>query len=147
MGTATTRQFPARQDELETIRDFVDATCAALTSDERQLIMLVVEELFVNTIKHGYGGDRTGPVWLTLAPERNGVCRVTYEDRAPAHNPLHGFDESTLDAPVTERPVGGLGQYLVASLATESHYQRCGDRNVVELLMASETAGDNAPAG
>jgi anti-sigma regulatory factor (Ser/Thr protein kinase) len=93
-------------------------------------IELVIEELFSNTITHGYGGECDTPVWLQLLVQPGALCMI-YQDAATAFDPLqHDIRiADTLEA----RPRGGLGIRLVRSLATDFAYRRVGGRNVLTL--------------
>jgi anti-sigma regulatory factor (Ser/Thr protein kinase) len=132
VGNRVTRRFTAKQAEFEVIRDFIEAACADIEDDERRRAVLLVEELFANSVLHGYGGDSEQPVWLTLELETDG-CRIVYEDCAPAYDPF-SVDEPDLDATLPEdRPIGGLGIVFLNELSTARSYARRGDRNVIEM--------------
>jgi anti-sigma regulatory factor (Ser/Thr protein kinase) len=129
-----TRRFTAKQAEFDAIRAFVDTACASLDDDERKRAELLVEELFANSVHHGYGGDSDQPVWLTIHIDEHG-CRLQYEDCAPAYNPFLA-EEPDLDAAVPEeRPIGGLGIVFLNELSSDRSYSRRGDRNVIELVV------------
>jgi anti-sigma regulatory factor (Ser/Thr protein kinase) len=103
--------------------------------DEQQRIVLLVEELFANSVTHGYGGDSDQPVWLTLRMGKD-ECHVVYEDRAPPHDPFAKDTSALIDAPVEDRRVGGLGIVFLAELSSSHTYERRGNRNVIELDIA-----------
>jgi anti-sigma regulatory factor (Ser/Thr protein kinase) len=127
-----TRRFTAKQAEFDAIRAFIENACACVDDEERQRAVLLVEELFANSVFHGYGGDSDEPVWLTVDVDEHG-CRLVYEDRAPAYNPFLA-EEPDLDAIAPEdRPIGGLGIVFLNELSTERSYARRGDRNVIEM--------------
>ena len=132
MNSRVTRRFTARQAEFDAIRAFIEAACAEIEEDERQRAVLLVEELFANTVLHGYGGDSDEPVWLTVDVDSGG-CRIVYEDRAPAYNPF-ATDEPDLDSAAPEdRPIGGLGIVFLNELSSARSYARRDDRNVIEM--------------
>jgi serine/threonine-protein kinase RsbW len=99
-------------------------------------LQLVIEELFTNTVTHGYGGECDEPVEITLARE-GGNVRLVYQDAAKPYDPLSRLSESRarLDAPVDERPVGQLGVPLVAGLVDDFRYAREEGRNRLHLLL------------
>jgi anti-sigma regulatory factor (Ser/Thr protein kinase) len=132
VNNRVTRRFTARQAEFEAIRAFIESACAGIEEDERQRAVLLVEELFANSVFHGYGGDSDQSVWLTLDVEADG-CRIIYEDCAPAYDPF-SVEEPDLDARRPEdRPIGGLGIVFLNELSTARSYARRGDRNVIEM--------------
>ena len=129
--------FPARFEALPDALAFAaragaDAGCSA---DTCKRIELVIEELFTNTVDHGYAGtplpDSAHTVQLFSVAEPGGV-RIIYEDTAPAFDPtdLGGLD---IDQQVQDRQVGGLGRVLVARLPDSVTYQRSGNRNRIIL--------------
>ena len=132
MKSRETRRFTAKQAEFDAIRGFIENTCACVEEDERLRAVLLVEELFANSIYHGYGGDSDQPVWLTIDLDGR-RCRLIYEDCAPAYNPFLA-EEPDLDAAAPEdRPVGGLGIVFLNELSSERSYARRSNRNVIEL--------------
>lgn len=126
------RRFSARQAEFNSIAAFIDSQCSSLAPEERLRIILLVEELFANSVNHGYGGDSDQPVWITVHAG-NDTCRVIYEDCGPAYDPFAAVDESSTEAELEERRVGGLGIVLLMELSSGRTYERRGDRNVVQL--------------
>jgi serine/threonine-protein kinase RsbW len=96
-------------------------------------VVLVLEELFTNTVSHGYPAGIDGPVWISLAL-RGDVVEITYEDACPPFDPIGG-------APAIPRPnetgsVGGVGLALVRGLSASARYARLGERNRVTLTVA-----------
>ena len=132
MDSPATRRFSARQAEFDSIADFIESACANLKDDERLRIILLVEELFANSVNHGYGGDSDQPVWLTLGTGKQD-CHIVYEDCAPPYNPFAAVDASNMQADLAERPIGGLGIVLLTEFSSRRKYERRGDRNVIEL--------------
>jgi serine/threonine-protein kinase RsbW len=109
---------------------------AGVDRDATLRVVLVLEELFTNTVTHGYG-DVEGPVWVTLASQRDTVA-VTYEDAAPPFDPV-GHTPPPTPTP-EERMPGGLGLTLVRGLCVSASYARVGDRNRVILAVATSSA-------
>lgn len=132
------RVFPARMSALPQVAAFAAEVCraAGLAKEPRLRLTLLVEELFTNTIRHGHGRDSEEPVRLSfdLEPGRIGL---TYEDTAPPHDPFAVVAAPDEAAAVEERPVGGLGVLLVASLARDVEYRRTGGTNRISLVIAA----------
>ena len=132
METPARRRFTARQAEFDAIREYIESACASVRDDERMRVVLLIEELFANSVMHGYGGDSDQPVWLTVAVSDDRFD-VVYEDSAPPHNPFDGPGPDLDDADIDHRHVGGLGIVLLVEFSSKHDYQRRGDRNVIEL--------------
>lgn len=143
------RSFPARMDAFPRVKAFIDQVCTAagVSPEDRARLTLIVEELFTNTVKHGHGGDSESPVSLTLTPGA-AAFHVVYEDCAPRHDPFGAVRVPNDHTPLEQRPVGGLGMVLVASLSREVHYEYSAGRNRVALTLAlTAPPQDPAPRG
>lgn len=134
MDSPTTRQFSARQAEFDSVTAFIESATESLQPDAQLRLILLVEELFVNSVNHGYGGDSDQSVWLTL---RVGAedCYLVYEDCAPAYDPFASVDMSSAEGELDDRRIGGLGVVLLVELSSSRNYERRGDRNVIELYI------------
>ncbi len=122
--------FLAHRAELRRIGSFVEQFCTENSVPREKCLRLnvVLEELFVNTVTHGHRADADAPIWITLEPTAPGV-HVTYEDTAPAFNPLAYRVEMG--------KVGGLGVLLTRELAATRDYAYIFGRNRVRLSLAA----------
>ena len=86
-------------------------------------LALIVEELFVNTVRHGYRQECDAPIRIGLSREREEIA-LFYEDAAPRYDPLARLSKppASLAEPLEARPVGGLGVYLVGRLVRNARY-------------------------
>ena len=128
--------FPARLAELRRLGGFIEDYCAdhGIGREHRLRLNLVLEELFVNTIRHGHRGDCDAPVWVTVAAEPSAV-HVTYEDSAPPFNPYAHLPVKTPDNTLEMRKVGGLGVLLTRGLAASRDYAYLFGRNRIRLAL------------
>jgi anti-sigma regulatory factor (Ser/Thr protein kinase) len=133
------RQIRARRSEFPGLVALVEDASAASAKEDRLRLLLVVEELFCNSLEHGYGGECDQPVELELEPGADG-CRVLYRDRAPEFNPFADHAEPLLVASPELRPVGGLGIMLLSRYATWRRYRRQDGVNLIELFVPSASA-------
>ena len=128
MTNARSAMFLARLAELRPIAAFLERYCAeAQLARERCLrLNVVLEELFINTVRHGHRGESDAPVWVTLRAKPQAV-ELTYEDTAPPFNPLA----------YTAQPakIGGLGVLLTRELAAEREYAYLFGRNRLRLSL------------
>jgi serine/threonine-protein kinase RsbW len=135
------RQFTAQLRVLPETASFVDAFCSrhGIALPDALRLTLVVEELFTNTVEHGYHGDSDALIRVTLALDGNAVA-LLYEDRAPPHDPLSRLPESAVDVDATlgSRPIGGLGMLLVTQLVESARYGREDGCNRLWLKLARE---------
>ncbi len=113
-------------DGLQLALGFVEDFCAdrGVASGDVLRLVLVIEELFTNTIVHGYGGGHDAPVHIEIGIDPD-CLSVRFEEQAPAFDPLKYLDERApdLDAAADQRGVGGLGLPLVAEMAERFDYE------------------------
>jgi serine/threonine-protein kinase RsbW len=143
-GTQT-RIFRARLAETSDVSAFVVSAVAGM--DERLVmrLRLAVEELFVNTVTHGHGGDSDASVDVTVRVDDDRVVLV-YEDAAPPFDPFARVERPDAAATVEARDIGRLGLFLVTQVAAQCRYERIGERNrvTVELPAARQGRGDRS---
>jgi anti-sigma regulatory factor (Ser/Thr protein kinase) len=122
--------FRAERGELAALKSFLEQFCTAEGVPRETCLRLnvVLEELFVNTVKHGRRGDGAAPVWVSLATEE-GRLRVVYEDAAPPFNPYAWLAAGSRD----KLKPGGLGVLLTRELSATRDYAYLFGRNRIRL--------------
>ncbi len=92
---------------------------------------LALEELFMNVVMHGSaaGSRRCVEVSLTLGADN---LTMTMEDDGPGFDPL-SLPAPDVTASLEDRPVGGLGVFLVRQLMDTVTYARVGGRNQLRM--------------
>ena len=137
MPNAPLARFPAKMDSMAEIRTFVEDACttARIGREDCLKLLLIVEELFTNTVTHGYREESESPVWIAFDPCDTGFT-LRYEDAAPPHNPFGEYRPMDTAVLIAQQPVGGLGLKLIRSLATDAGYSREGERNCIRLTFA-----------
>lgn len=96
---------------------------------------LILDELFTNSVMHGYDHDPQGRIevraWIKWDenpgsdmdhPGPGRTLVVTLTDWAPAFNPLD-VPEPDLSASLEDRPIGGLGLLFVRRTADSMSYR------------------------
>ena len=139
MNLVTTRMgmFPSRLEEWKHARAFIEEFCrdAHIPKDSGLRANLVLEELFLNTVKHGHRGGSEAPVWITLSAS-GGEISLIYEDRAPPFNPFAEATREMLEALAETRREGGLGVILAHGLTSSADYAYVFGRNRIRLELA-----------
>lgn len=127
MDTAA-KSFPARMAALHDLLAYVSEICrnAGLSGDAKTKVELVIEELFCNTVAHGYQQDSDQAVWIAFAGEVQNL-RLLYQDEAPAFNPLN------LPGKTSENALGGWGMRLIENFADAAYHYENG-RNTLTLV-------------
>lgn len=139
MNVVTSRMgmFPSRSESWRDARTFIDAFCrsAAVPRESCLKANLVIEELFLNTVRHGHDGGSDAPIWITLE-RSDGRIRLTYEDCAAPFNPFAPGTRDMLEALAVVRREGGLGVLLAQGLTATAEYAYVYGRNRVRLTLA-----------
>jgi len=124
-GTPRSMTIAAKPASLGAVRTFVreGAMDAGLPEERIGELDLVIDELIMNVWTHGYSMDMPGDVTVTYTVPAPGELRVEVADQGVAFNPLEA-EPPDLASSLEARPIGGLGIYLVKSLATSLTYRR-----------------------
>lgn len=124
---ATTRGLAAALQTLE-------RTCAGRGVAAHLVLRarVVVEELFTNAIKYGYGGESERPVRLSV--EVGAVLTLVIEDEAPHFDPTSWRPAADLPANPAERPPGQAGIAMVMGLSTKVIYAPLPGGNRITLV-------------
>ena len=119
------------------VRTFVEDACgrARVGRDDCLRLTLLIEELFTNTVTHGYGRDTDEPVRIGIDVSHR-TASVSYEDTAPPHDPFRSASNPSDDTSVEGRPVGGLGVLLLTRMARKFGYSYSGGRNRITFELA-----------
>lgn len=128
--------FYARLGELREVTAFVERYCreAGLRREQCLKVNVILEELFVNTVRHGHRGDCDAPVWMSLETAEEAL-QVTYEDTAPPFNPYARLPVAPPDTTGEMRKIGGLGVLLTKELAHRRDYAYLFGRNRIRLTL------------
>lgn len=146
MTTPQPCRFEASLERFQDIRDYVERYCAdaGVGSETSGRLILVLEELFANTVEHGYsrvaGVAAEKHVWLTLSAGDGGIEAV-YEDAAPAHDPFAKAAVPDYSGPADSWQVGGVGVALVIKLGRKVSYDRAQGRNRIGFTILSRRSG------
>ena len=95
-------------------------------------VNLVLEELAINTINHGHD-EGLHEITVTFNSTDEALTIDVVDDGKP-FDPLHDAPIPDVNAPIHERPIGGLGVYLVRKLMDELTYRREEGRNHLTLV-------------
>ncbi len=103
-----------------------------VTSGTRRAMDLVFDDLLNNIVSYAYHDDdeHTIDVRVELSADR---LAVTITDDGIPFDPFASAAPDTALS-LEERPIGGLGIYLVRNLMDEVSYSRRTDKNVVILV-------------
>ncbi len=93
---------------------------------------LVLEELFINSVKHGGCAGMEDAVQVRLQLLSSGV-QIEFADRGASYNPLSA-PVPDVEASLEDRGVGGLGVHLVRQIGRDLEYRRVDGWNRLTML-------------
>lgn len=140
MAEITVRAAP---EQIDAVMDFVNQQLDALSCPEEARVDLdvAVDELLSNIIRYAYGPG-TGTVTVRVETREEPMTVIlTFVDRGVPFDPLAEERPDTTSLPTRERPMGGLGLYLVRSLVDEIAYARRDGRNELTIRKKTEQGG------
>jgi anti-sigma regulatory factor (Ser/Thr protein kinase) len=121
-------QLPAEMTSLARFTEFAHegARAAGLPEAAFGKLELILEEVLVNVFH--YAGCSDVAVGYAVQPASG--LRMEVCDSGPAFNPLER-QTPDLSAPLDDRPIGGLGIFLVQTMAETVSYRRENGRNIL----------------
>ena len=116
-------KIKASTDNTGAVMDFIDKELLKhdLAAWLRPEILIAAEEIFVNIASYAYKPAEEGYVKLTVSVDNKAKVIIQFEDSGQPFNPLE-VKTPDLDAPISERKIGGLGIHYVRNLMDEVRY-------------------------
>jgi anti-sigma regulatory factor (Ser/Thr protein kinase) len=126
--------IPAKVDGLQEFCAFVHAgaEAAGLSSSQINELDLVLEELFMNVARHAYAPGQ-GDVEIGYEAQGPGRLLVEISDAGRAFNPL-ASDPPDFSLSLADRPLGGMGVFLIREMTSSLRYERDRGRNRVSFI-------------
>ncbi len=126
-------RLPAHLENLEKLIDF-SLSClksAGIKKETASEIHLAVDEACTNTIKYAYPSGETGDIELSCILNHRSAT-IVIRDWGPPFNPLD-MPPPDLRLDIDERPIGGLGIYLMKKFSDRIDYRREDDSNILTI--------------
>ena len=105
-----------------------------LDSELRNKLDMCAEEIYANISFYAYP-PKTGAVCVSLEKTDDSVT-MKFKDSGVAYNPLEKPDPN-IDLPPEQRPIGGLGIYMVKNMADNVEYHRIENENILTIMFKS----------
>lgn len=125
-------QFDAKVEKLDDVTAFVEESLDdhGVTIKQKLSILVAVEELFVNVASYAYG-DGEGTAEVIVDYDENGVI-ITIIDSGVEFDPVSKEDPD-VDASAEDRPIGGLGIFMVKKSMDDMKYERTDGKNILTI--------------
>ncbi len=135
-------KLPAVLESLDPFQDFARRQLPAggWPAAAQFKVQLALEEALVNIFHYAYPPGVEGWIELACRLEEDGRrLDVEIRDGGRAFNPLERGRPDTR-ASLEQRPIGGLGIFLIRQMAAKVAYRREGDLNVLALQFRLDAA-------
>ncbi|MEX1829223.1 ATP-binding protein [Luteibacter sp. CQ10] len=117
-------------------RHHIDEAC-------RADVRLVLEELLVNIVRHGYPDGRDGEIRISIDVHRDHVQLKLEDDAQPFDARAHELPDLAGD--IADREIGGLGLHLIHNIADALEYTRHGNRNITVARFCPTLPDESSP--
>ena len=134
MLTQLTLNIVNDRTEIRSLRNSFDVFASEnlLAGSVRRDVQLALDELVTNLIDYGYSDSEEHTIKVELNIDENRLT-IEIEDDAEAYNILER-DDPDISKSIEEKPIGGLGIYLVKQLMSDVKYERTDGKNRVTLI-------------
>ena len=125
----------AKVEKLDDLLFFIDKELeeAGCGMKAQMKINLAVEEVFVNIAHYAYGsGDGEAQIRIETDGDTS-RAEITFMDVGTPYNPLEKEDPD-VTLPAEERPIGGLGIFLVKKSMDEVTYRYEDGKNILGMV-------------
>jgi anti-sigma regulatory factor (Ser/Thr protein kinase) len=135
--------LPGTLEALGPIRRYVQqaAEAAGLEARASYNLSLAVDEIATNTVLHGYEEQgQTGDITVRAILDAQALT-IVVEDTAPPFDPFTLREPESLDLPLEQRAMGGLGVWLALRNVHEFRYEYTDhhNRNIFVMQRSPQT--------
>lgn len=126
--------FKNKIEEVTRVADFIDQVCEELELSFAVIssIQLAIEEAVVNVINYAYPKNKECEAYLEVSKIDNAVYFVLSDTGVPFDPTAKTDPDLTLSA--DERPIGGLGIFLVKQIMNEVSYEYSDGKNKLTMI-------------
>lgn len=119
--------------EISKLNEFVEeiGNEFSLTPDVVFNLNLVLEEAVVNVINYAYPKEEHQPIYLSARLHEDSIILVLTDSGVEFDPTIAPEVDITLSA--EERPIGGLGIFLIRQIMNEVKYDRIDGKNILTL--------------
>ena len=119
--------------EITRLNAFVESATSALDMEKglAHRIELAVEEAVINVIDYAYPGDTEGNISLAIEADAKRI-RFILSDSGAEFDPT-AVSKADTTLTVDERPIGGLGVFLIRNLMDSINYERTDGKNILRM--------------
>ena len=137
--------FPAKFDQLDSIRDFAAQAARDAGMDDSAIyaVELSMDEACTNVIEHAYEGVEGGEIECTCDLDEKNLTIIIH-DHGKSFDP-GSIALPNLDADLDSRPVGGLGVFLMKKLMDDVRFEPLGEAGNILTMVKQRKIGIHKP--
>ncbi|MDO4540077.1 MAG: ATP-binding protein [Syntrophomonadaceae bacterium] len=130
---------PAKTEQLEAVLSFVEQELEFHGMSPHNIIQIKVatEEMFVNIAHYAYASGNGNATIQCCFNEPENAMEITFIDQGVPYDPLAKQDPD-LKLAANERPIGGLGIYIVKKTMDDVAYCYEGGKNIFVMKKYKE---------
>jgi serine/threonine-protein kinase RsbW len=130
--------LPATVESVASFCRFVrgGALEAGIVPEELEKLDLILEEILINVARYAYTPGE-GVVEVGYGTIAAGKLLVEVIDSGRVFNPLEA-EPPDFSRGLADRPIGGLGVFLVRSMVASIDYRREADRNILSFTFPNQ---------
>ena len=124
-----------RIEEVAQLEGFIETLGEELTLDVPLCfnLNLALEEAVTNVINYAFPPEEEHSFLVSADGEAEGTLTLEIQDDGVAFDPLNEAPEVDITLGVEERPIGGLGIFLVKQIMDEVSYERVDGKNILTM--------------
>lgn len=130
-------------DEITVLGEWVEQLGETydIPADDLFQLNMVLEEAVVNIVEYAYPGQTEKPISLAVSTDGR-VFDFVLTDEGVQFDPTKDSDEPDIEQGAEERPIGGLGIYLVKQYMSNVRYRRENGKNILSMTYELGTMSD-----
>lgn len=122
-------------EEMAQLEPFLESLCEAFDVEPSLIFQLnlALDEAMANAVKYAYPRGQEGPVTLAVRRDGDDLVFQLYDQGKP-FDPTKGGEDVDTTLSAEERPIGGLGIFLIKQMMDSISYERKNDRNILTMI-------------
>ncbi|MYC38412.1 MAG: ATP-binding protein [Chloroflexi bacterium] len=101
-------------------------------------VNLVLEEVGINILSYGGESGGSWPEFEIVITSDNDSLTIEVSDEGRPFDPFNDAPKPSIDAEIEDRPIGGLGIFLVQTMMDDTSYQHSEGKNRLTMVTKKE---------
>lgn len=101
-------------------------------------VNLVLEEVGINILSYGGESGGSWPEFEIVITSDNDSLTIEVSDEGRPFDPFNDAPKPSIDAEIEDRPIGGLGIFLVQTMMDDTSYQHSEGKNRLTMVTRKE---------